>query len=103
MFTMIHVAAVVKIDMMVRKDEPYRHEEFRRRRQSRIDGMTMWIVSPEDLVLSKLVWARDSRSELQFRDVRQIVAAVPELDRAYLDRWAHALGVEQLFREVTGV
>lgn len=29
---------------------------------------------------SKLLWARDSRSELQLRDVRQIIGARPELD-----------------------
>ena len=27
-------------------------------------GIFLWIVSPEDLILSKLDWARDSRSEL---------------------------------------
>ena len=38
-------------------------------------GIELWIVSPEDLILSKLDWARDTRSELQLRDVRHLLAA----------------------------
>jgi hypothetical protein len=33
-----------------------------------IDGSPMWLVSPEDLILSKLAWAKESRSEIQMRD-----------------------------------
>lgn len=35
MFNLIHTAAVVKIDLIVRKDNPYRDEEFRRRSRRR--------------------------------------------------------------------
>lgn len=41
------------------------------------------IVSREDLILSKLVWARDAGSELQRRDVVALVAA-HGLDEPYL-------------------
>jgi hypothetical protein len=60
----------------------------------------MWMISPEDLVLSKLVWAKDSRSELQFRDVRSIMALQPNLDWRYLDRWAIRLTVAGLLQEL---
>ncbi|MBI4484920.1 MAG: nucleotidyl transferase AbiEii/AbiGii toxin family protein [Acidobacteria bacterium] len=76
LFNLIHVEAVTKVDFVVRKDAPYRIEEFRRRRRVEIGGHPFWIVSPEDLVLSKLAWAKTSRSELQLRDVRQLLAAV---------------------------
>ncbi len=64
MFNLIHIAAAVRLDMIVRKDLPYRREEILRRRQMSIDGQHMWLVSPEDLILSKLDRAKDSRSEL---------------------------------------
>jgi hypothetical protein len=54
MFNLIHTEAVVKIDVIIRKDSPYREEEFRRRRLATIDGVEMWVVSAEDLILSKL-------------------------------------------------
>lgn len=100
LFNLIHVEAVTKVDFVVRKDEPYRLEEFRRRRLVEIGGHPLWIVSPEDLVLSKLVWAKPSRSELQLRDVRQLLASVEALDMAYLNRWAASLTVVDLLREV---
>jgi hypothetical protein len=100
LFNLIHTEAIVKVDFVVRKPAPYYVEEFGRRRRVDIDGQPMWMVSAEDLVLSKLLWARDSRSELQLRDVRQILAAQPDLDWTHVNRWAAALGIEELLREV---
>lgn len=75
-------------------------EEFRRRRHVEIGGHPLWIVSPEDLILSKLAWAKTSRSEMQLRDVRQLLTSVPTLDQTYLDHWAANLTVTDLLREV---
>jgi predicted nucleotidyltransferase len=93
MFNLIHTGAVVKVDIIVRRDGDYREEEFRRRRSADIDGVRMWVVSAEDLILSKLDWARSSRSEVQFRDVRNVIAAQPALDWPYVDTWAARLGL----------
>jgi hypothetical protein len=101
-FNLIHIAAAVKVDFIIRKDLPYRREEFRRRRQVMIDGQQMWLVTPEDIILSKLEWARDSRSELQLRDVRALLRAVQVLDQVYLERWSRDLGIADLLHEVQG-
>lgn len=98
LFNLIHTEAIVKVDFVVRKDTPYRREEFGRRRKVVIDGQPMWIVSVEDLLLSKVLWGKDSQSELQFRDVRQIATAQPGLDWGYVQRWAEALSVTDLLR-----
>jgi hypothetical protein len=84
MFNLIHTQTIVKVDCVVRKDTPYRLEEFRRRRRVTVAGFPMMVVAPEDLVLSKLDWARDSRSEVQLRDVRLILLSQPDLDWTYL-------------------
>jgi hypothetical protein len=62
--------------------------------------MEMWVVSAEDLILSKLDWARSSRSEVQLRDVRNVIAAQPSLDWPYLEAWAARLSLGDLLREV---
>jgi len=98
-FNLIHTEAIVKVDFLVRKNTPYRQEEFARRRAAVIDGHPVWIVSPEDLILSKLFWAKDTRSELQLRDVRQLIAAQPTVDWPYLNRWAPQLGVTDLLSQ----
>lgn len=99
-FNLIHIAAAVKVDLIVRKELPYRREEFRRCRRVTIDGQEMWIVAPEDLILSKLYWTKESPSELQLRDVRGLLTAVASFDHAYIAKWANHLGIADLLREV---
>ena len=98
-FNLIHTDAIVKVDFVVRKDTPYHREEFGRRRHGTVNGHNVWLVSPEDSILSKLLWAKDSRSELQLRDVRQLISAQADLDWSYLNLWAPQLGVADLLRE----
>jgi hypothetical protein len=102
MFNLIHIGAVVKVDFIVRTDEPFRREEFARRRRVTIAGQPMTLVSPEDLILSKLMWAKRGGSELQRRDVRQLLRLISDLDWPYLDRWARALSVSVLLAELRG-
>jgi hypothetical protein len=71
MFNIIHYDHVMKVDFIVRKDTPYRHEEFARRFAVDIDGVTMWLATAEDLLLSKLVWAADNHSEIQLQRCAQ--------------------------------
>ena len=54
------------------------------------------VVAPEDLVLSKLVWAQRSGSDLQFRDVRQMIKNVHDMDGGYLKTWAKRLQIDDL-------
>ena len=99
MFNAIHQASMVKVDFILRKDAPYRLEEFRRRREIDVESTPVSIVAPEDLILSKLDWAKESLSEMQLRDVRNILASVKDLDWGYLSRWARSLGVDALLAE----
>ena len=97
-WNIIHVPSVVKIDLIPRKDTSYRRAEFERRRRVELAGVPLWIVSIEDLILSKLEWSRESRSEQQRRDVA-LLLDVP-LDQVYLDEWAVRLGLDGLLKEV---
>ena len=55
------------------------------------------IGSGEDLILSKLAWAKDTESELQMRDVRNLMSS--EVDTGYLRQWAPKLGVSELLED----
>ena len=101
MFNLIHDQYIIKIDFVVRKDTPYRRREFSRRKKVAVDDQNLYVVSPEDLILSKLEWAKDSRSEVQLNDVRNLLKYAKGLDRRYLTRWARTLGVDSLYREVS--
>ena len=100
MFNLIHTEKVVKVDFIVRKSTAYRKEEFQRRRRVEFLGTPIWVVAAEDLVLSKLAWAKDSHSDFQLRDVRNVLRMVKDLDWPYLEQWAGDLEVEELLTEV---
>ncbi len=101
MFNIVHYQAVVKIDFIVRKDSPYRKLEFARRIKKSIADFTLWVVSPEDLLISKLFWAKDSKSELQLRDVDSILQHQGDnLDFPYINYWVRELGIDYLWEEV---
>ena len=94
MFNVLHLGKVVKLDFIVRKDTDFRRREFERRRRVALPGFEAWIVSREDLILSKLAWAKESGSELQMRDVGALLAA--DVDEAYLRSCATELSVGEL-------
>jgi hypothetical protein len=98
LFNLMHLDSGVKVDFIVRKSSEYRQVEFARRQPIDIATVHTWIVSREDLILSKLAWALESGSELQRRDVRQLLAA--EIDLDYVYRWAPRLGVATLLGEL---
>ncbi len=100
MFNLIQNDYVIKVDFVVRKDSEYRRMEFARRREITIEGQPINIVAPEDLILSKLFWARDSGSETQMLDVRNLLKTVKKLNRPYLARWAKRLGIGSLYKKV---
>ncbi len=101
-FNIIHKAYVIKVDLIVRKESEYRLAEFARKRRVSVEGLDLFIVAPEDLIISKLDWARHTRSEVQLADVRNLLAGVKDLDRSYLDRWVSRLGLDSFYREVIG-
>ena len=98
LFILMHLQSGIKVDFIVRKASEYRQLEFARRQVVAIAGIRTWIVSREDLILSKLVWSADSRSEMQLRDVRQLLAGSVDVD--YIRLWAPRLGVATLLDEL---
>jgi hypothetical protein len=99
LFNLIHQKSIIKVDCIVRKQTLYRQREFERRTRIRIEDFQTWIVSKEDLILSKLFWARDSHSELQTRDIRNLIST--GCDRAYIEHWTHELGVHTFWQEIS--
>lgn len=96
-FNMIHNEALIKVDCIIRKASEYRQLEFNRRRQVEIQGVHVWLVSKEDLIISKLYWARDSHSELQLRDVKNLIASGYDVE--YLEHWTRKLELSTLLQE----
>ena len=89
-FNLIHEESVIKVDCIIRKKIEYRRVEFERRERISILDFATFIVSKEDLIISKLFWAKDSHSVLQLGDVRNLLAT--DLHAAYLRGWTARTG-----------
>lgn len=101
MFSLIHIESVIKVDCIVRKSTEYRKIEFERRHKIALEDFSTYIVSKEDLILSKLAWAKNSHSEMQLRDVANLLMS--GYDIRYIEFWADKLGVSNLLGEVLNV
>jgi hypothetical protein len=98
-FDLMHLDSAIKVDLIVRKNSEYRHAEFERRKSVEFAGISTWITSREDLILSKLIWARDTGSEMQLRDVRTLIDE--SVDWLYLKDWAAKLGIAAKLDELS--
>ncbi len=97
MFNVVDLEAGGKADLIIRKDRPFSRQEFERRRQVDAMGQMLWVVAPEDIILSKLEWMKGRESDIQYSDaVGVAITQWSDLDLEYLGKWAGQLGVEEL-------
>jgi len=95
MFNVIDIENAWKADLIIKQQTDYGIEEFHRKRKKGLLGKELHILSPEDTILSKLLWAQKSCSELQHRDVMTILdVQAGSLDMKYLNKWSKILDVE---------
>ncbi|HKR66826.1 MAG TPA: hypothetical protein VJZ00_24075 [Thermoanaerobaculia bacterium] len=94
-FNVIDHATGWKVDFILPAFDEFHVEEFARRRDLDAEGLTVSVVSPEDIILAKLAWAKAGRSERQIEDAVTVLRVQrPTLDFAYLERWVRKLGLE---------
>jgi hypothetical protein len=97
MFNIVDLEGGWKADLILRKDRPFSRQEFERRRQIEAMDQTIWVVSPEDTVLSKLEWMKGRESDVQYSDALGVaITQWGNLDLEYLRRWAGPLGIENM-------
>lgn len=84
-----------KVDLIMRKPRSFSRTEFDRRRPHVINGVSVYIASPEDVLIAKLEWAKMGESERQIDDAAGVIATQGEnLDRSYVERWVRDLHLE---------
>jgi len=89
-FNVIDHASGYKADFVVLKPERYRQTEFDRRKEIEFFERKIYVVSPEDLLLSKLIWIQDYQSAVQMEDIKALLE-VDGLDFGYIRYWITAL------------
>jgi hypothetical protein len=100
LFNVIDLATGWKIDLIIRKSRPFSEEEFRRRQQVNLEDTPLFVASPEDVVISKLEWAKLAQSRRHIEDVAGILRMRwASLDRFYLEKWILELTLEMQWTE----
>ncbi|OHB64912.1 MAG: hypothetical protein A2Y77_03935 [Planctomycetes bacterium RBG_13_62_9] len=101
-FNIIHFATAFKVDIFIQGASEFEGRVLDRRRMLRLSDMSrrdVAVVSPEDIILLKLRWFRetDCTSERQWDDVLGVLQVQGDaLDFEYLAGWAKRLGLEEL-------
>ena len=104
LFNIIDNETVFKVDLIVAKKDSFSKQQFDRRREIKIGNRTIFVISPEDLILSKLEWSQESLSEIQENDIKNIMRVLDKgLDKKYLETWASARGFKERLKKIYDV
>jgi hypothetical protein len=101
-FNLIHYETAFKVDVFIRKSRAFDEMQLERRRRSVITTdpeQSVYVTSPEDVILSKLEWYRmgGEVSDRQWRDILGVLKTrAGELDLGFLRKWAQDLKVSDL-------
>jgi hypothetical protein len=100
-FNVIHFATAFKIDIFVRAESEFQRQMLIRSRKLQLGDSEKKVsfVSPEDIILLKLDWYKQSEctSQRQWSDVQGVLIGQGEsLDFGYLKNWAENLRLMEL-------
>jgi hypothetical protein len=98
MFNLLNNQTILKIDCVILKENEFEKNAFARRRKVDYSGeFEVCIISKEDLILSKLLWAKKSGSERQLLDVASIIRN--GYDKTYVSEWIEKLELQNVFEQ----
>lgn len=93
MFNIIHLESGYKVDFIIRSDHSFENEKFKRRNKINYLGRKIWVITLEDLILSKLMWIQQLESELQKRDIQNLLEN-EKTDMEYVKYWCEILNLK---------
>lgn len=102
MFNIIDIKEGGKVDFWMLTDSPFDLVRFERRRMEQLFDIKVFVSSPEDTILAKLKWAKESGgSEKHFTDaVRIYEVQYDMLDMDHIHQWVHNLDLGELWKEL---
>jgi len=90
LFNIIDHASGYKADFVILKNEDFRQEEFNRRVEMEYFEKSVYLVTVEDLLISKLIWIQVLQSAIQIQDIKNL-AELDTLDWEYINKWVKIL------------
>jgi hypothetical protein len=100
-FNIIQPRTGWKVDVIIPPHTSFDRSRFARARRLDLGGFEARFASPEDAILMKLVFYRQSRSDRHLRDVTGVLQISGDtVDRGYIASWAEDLGVAAEWQRV---
>lgn len=100
-FNFIHPESGVKVDFWVVGQDVISLNELKRRIPKKIKNQTIFFISPEDLILSKLRWHKKTESSRQLEDIEGVLKiSQSKIDLRYLKRWAGRQSTSKIFNDL---
>lgn len=100
-FNFIDPDSNMKVDFFVQANDPYNKLKMKRRILRDAYGYKVYFVSPEDLILSKLLWSKDSGSWKQREDIKTVLEnSKVKLDLEYIKSWAERQGTIDILNDL---
>lgn len=95
-FNVVDYATGWKVDFIIPPFTEFNIEEFERRITVELDDLKLVVLTAEDVVIAKLLWARAGESDKQIRDVATVLRSQgDDLDVLYVENWVKRLGLEK--------
>jgi len=96
MFNLIHNRSGFKIDCWILTDSEFDVSRFNRKQKHKIDGREFYFSAPEDTLLIKLIWSKESGYRKHLEDISDLLRLFPgKLDLAYIWNWIEKLSLHQ--------
>ncbi len=102
MFNLISSDTGDKIDFWIYTDDEFDNSRFKRKYAESIEGINIYVSSPEDTILAKLKWSKLSGgSRKQFIDALRVYELQNDIiEEEYLENWAEKLSVADLLSDL---
>jgi hypothetical protein len=94
-FNIVDYATFWKVDFILRQFTPFDASRFARREVLEIAGVRVYTASAEDILITKLLWAKLGESDRQIDDGAGIIEVQgTRLDTEYVERWVAILELD---------
>ncbi len=92
MFNIIDFKSGFKVDIIILKDTDYFLQAFKNKKISNELGYEIYVISLEDLILSKILWIQQLQSEKQKEDIKMLLNS-DNIDIQYINKWINNLNL----------
>jgi hypothetical protein len=99
-FNIIEPEYGLKADFFVSAGTEFAKEEISRSKVRKIDGQDIKFVSSEDLIISKLLWFKDSQSTRHLEDISSVLDVQKNIDLKYIENWVVKLDLEAEWQKI---